>query len=262
LLEKITAPGNKPIQLDIAQVTTDSNGDLVSDYPAIRDEGRRICDKYESRLRSGQDVRDLTQEIGRKLKVVTGKSVGVTVCNGANKVIFVGDVKANADGTFDMVERPTIKASDTRPSGDAPWQSDVLAFRKAIVGALDAVRPNLGPRIVDTTGADDAVAQFKGKAVQWKLTFLGVNAKGEVEFQESIPSKGKGTFLGKSVEFVCLSVKADPRSLNEWRTLFGKSVVTCQATISIIGVGTRFTANNEFAGWMPMVLLEKAKPVR
>ena len=152
---------------------------------------------------------------------------------------------------------------DQKPNaGDAPWKSDVLAFRKAIAGAIDAVHPhpNITPNgVVDTTGENDAVEQFKGKVVRWKMTFLGVNAKGELEFEESMPDKE--TFLS-GVVFVNLSVTAEPGSLTEWQSLSRKSVVTCQATISIIGLGIRWNADKTFAGWMPVILLEKAKPVR
>ncbi len=176
LLEKITAPGNKRIQLDVAQVATDSQGDLVSDYPAIRDEASKICDKYASRLRSEQDVRDLAQEIGGKLKVVAGKSVGITVRNVANEVIFVGDVKANADATFDMVERSTIKASDTQRSSASPFEPYELTAEEAKKYRADQSQANLaltGNIFDNQTGmillTDEQIKEIRG--IGSKLNF-------------------------------------------------------------------------------------------
>jgi len=138
------------------------------------------------------------------------------------------------------------------------WESDVLAFRKAVSRAVDAARPKGSG--TDNSEARKAVGQFEGKAVRWKMTFLTAEANGRLDFLESNPAKGRGHFLGKTIEFVILSVTSDPGSLADWRALPRNSVVTCEATISSIDVGTRLTAGHRFAGWAPFVFLEKARP--
>jgi hypothetical protein len=144
---------------------------------------------------------------------------------------------------------------------DEPWQSDILAFRKEISDALDSVNDMSAMGIAtEQLEGRDKIAKFERKDVCWKMTFLGVNAKKEIEFQESKPSKGRGTFRGKSIDLVTI-LESEPDGLSKWQAIPRKTSVTCQATISRIQVGTIYNAAKKLTGWRINVFLEKAQPI-
>jgi len=148
------------------------------------------------------------------------------------------------------------------------WKTDISAFRKAVAEALEAVpkpaatKTPFGAPNVDGLASPGAVREFQSKEVRWKITFLGLTDKGEVDFRESGGGKGKTTFVGKTEEFILLSLKPDPASLADWRALPRNTVVDCKARISGILTGARFSKDQEFIGWLAYVSLEKGKPVK
>jgi len=154
----------------------------------------------------------------------------------------------------------------TTPRSDkskiAPWQTDVRAFRKAVAGMLAKVQPpsDTSDSLRAEGKAKELFAQFKDREVTWTITFEGLGKSNNVEFAESSPGKGAGSFIGPLEKFIIFSMTADPASVEGWKSIDKGSTVKCRASVDFLMLSTRWGGGGSFAGWMPIIALEKARP--
>ena len=172
-------------------------------------------------------------------------------------------------GTLERLDRgmpasrpPSTPLDAQEEAKSEPWQQDITLFRQAAAGS---VQPFALRSQTQIGGAEEkakaALEPFKGHEVVWQITFQSLEPSGEVKFKEASPAAGKGSFLGKTEDFVNVTIKAAAASRAQWVAVKPATVVGCRGQIADVVVATRWTASKQFAGWMIAVTVEGAVPV-
>ncbi len=147
-------------------------------------------------------------------------------------------------------------------SGAAPWQSDLQAFRDAVAGALEDVP---GPTNPETARNDqrgtDALKGFTGRTVCWTMSFSGYGQSGSLNFAESFPAGQRRTYKGSTQDFTRLAITSAPNAAGAWTLMRQNGIVHMQGEITTITADSRWNKDHTFAGWLPQVTIENARPV-
>ncbi|MGD0653194.1 MAG: hypothetical protein ABSA16_02520 [Thermoguttaceae bacterium] len=160
------------------------------------------------------------------------------------KEVLKENASSNSPGN-EGKSRPVV----SEPSA---WQTDVHAFRNSIQKILDKIHKPTDTS--DTNQSEneaiDMFDQYMGKDVTWTITFEGIGDKEEIKFTESLKN------------FIFFSMRADPKSIHQWKSFTNGMEMRCRARINSLMLSTRWDSGGHFAGWMPIVAINDAQPIK